>query len=903
MSPLSRQFAGVGVLIALVVLIANAWISYHSTVDLNDRDRWVDHTQTVITELLSTSGSASDSLSLLRAYFLSGNRDVLAPARQATQIAQRHAQRVVELTVDNARRNQNAQNLDKLVNALGTEIDAGLNLRMAGPLSADKVLAVFSQTTQTMSDLAALAKTMRDDEETLLRERSAAAAEIYRRSLATFSIATILAIAMVLSAYGLLIRDERATKKFTREQNRLAKYNRLLVESTGEGIYGVDLVGNCTFINTAGGRILGKDVNALCGQSMHELSHHHHADGSEYPADQCPIYKSFKTGVGCRVDDEVFFRADGSSFPVEYSAYPIINDGKIEGAVVTFSDITLRKHAEQELLRAKQEAEAAREQAEAANIAKSQFLANMSHELRTPLNAVIMYSELLQEEAEDQKIAGFIPDLDKIRSAGKHLLALVNGVLDLSKIEAGKMELYLETFDISSVLNDVVTTVQPMMSKRSNRLETDVPADIGSMHADLTKVRQVLFNLLSNASKFTENGVVRLAVRRLNTDPEQISFEIADNGIGMTKPQLEHLFQRFSQADASTTRKFGGTGLGLAITRKFCELMGGSVDVTSEAGKGSTFTVIMPARVSNAPTVAAAPKSNVTDIGGVSDGATTVLIIDDDPAVREVIARALAKESVRTIVASEGDEGLRLARQAKPDLIFLDVMMPRMDGWAVLTALKSDPNLADIPVVMLTIVNETEMGYTLGAVEYLTKPIDRDRLLSVVGKYRPEIGKSQVLIVEDDEPTRQVLRRSLVKQGWTVTDAPNGKLALQAIGKGAPPSLILLDLMMPEMDGFEFLSELRKDPHWQSIPVVVLTSKDLTSEERGWLTGKVERILQKGAFHRDALLHEVRRITAQYVPAARASTRENPEPSQPVTQAPLTQAASTQTPVIQTTES
>jgi CheY-like chemotaxis protein len=225
-------------------------------------------------------------------------------------------------------------------------------------------------------------------------------------------------------------------------------------------------------------------------------------------------------------------------------------------------------------------------------------------------------------------------------------------------------------------------------------------------------------------------------------------------------------------------------------------------------------------------------------------------------------------------------------------------MMPRMDGWAVLTALKADPTLADIPVVMLTIVNETEMGYTLGAVEYLTKPIDRDRLVSVVGKYRPEIGKGQVLIVEDDEPTRQVLRRSLVKQGWSVTDAPNGKLALQAIGKGAPPSLILLDLMMPEMDGFEFLSELRKDPHWQSIPVVVLTSKDLSGEERGWLTGKVERILEKGAFHRDALLHEIRKITAQYVPATRASARKNPEPAQPVTQTALTQA-----PVKQTIES
>jgi CheY-like chemotaxis protein len=233
---------------------------------------------------------------------------------------------------------------------------------------------------------------------------------------------------------------------------------------------------------------------------------------------------------------------------------------------------------------------------------------------------------------------------------------------------------------------------------------------------------------------------------------------------------------------------------------------------------------------------------------------------------------------VRTIVAADGDEGLRLARESKPDLIFLDVMMPRMDGWAVLTALKADPQLADIPVVMLTIVNETEMGYTLGAVEYLTKPIDRDRLTAVVGKYRPTLGQGEVLIVEDDDATRQVLRRSLVKQGWSATSAPNGRLALQAIGKGPAPSLILLDLMMPEMDGFEFLGELRKHSSWESIPVVVLTSKDLSGDERSWLTGKVERILQKGAFHRDALLHEIRNITAQYAPGVRASKRENPQP-------------------------
>jgi PAS domain S-box-containing protein len=872
MSVISRKFAAVGMVIALAVLVANAWITYHSTVDLNDRDRWVEHTQTVITELLGAKGAASDAISLLRGYFLSGDANVIASARAASQEAMDHASRVFDLTADNPQRHQNAQKLQNTIANLNMQLEAGLALRMGGEPSADKVLAVFGQTRQTMATLRQIVTDMQNDEDTLLSMRRDASSEIYHRTLVTFTLATILAIAMVLCSYGLLIHQERATKKFTREQNRLAKYNRLLVESTGEGIYGVDLNGITTFINSAGARTLGKEVKDLIGQSMHDISHHKHADGTPYPAAQCPIYRSFKTGVGCRIDNEVFWRADGTSFPVEYSAYPIINDGKIEGAVVTFSDITIRKRAEEELLRAKEEAEAA-------NIAKSQFLANMSHELRTPLNAVIMYSELLQEEAEDQKIQGFTPDLEKIRSAGKHLLALVNGVLDLSKIEAGKMELYLETFDIAAMLKDVALTVQPLVSKRSNRLILDVPEGTGSMYADLTKMRQILFNLLSNASKFTEQGTVTLAARRIE-ETNRITFSITDTGIGMTPQQLEKLFQRFSQADTSTTRRFGGTGLGLAISKRFCELMGGGVTVTSESGKGSTFIVELPARVPKPAPESAPVASNGHPISQATEGAATVLIIDDDPAVREVISRALAKESVRTIVAAEGDEGLRLARESKPDLIFLDVMMPRMDGWAVLTAIKADPALADTPVVMLTIVNEAEIGYTLGAVEYLTKPIDRDRLTAVVSKYRPKAGASQVLIVEDDDPTRQVLRRSLVKQGWSATDAPNGRLALQAVGNGAPPALILLDLMMPEMDGFEFLAELRKDPNWQSIPVVVLTSKDLTVQERTWLTGKVERILQKGAFHRDALLHEIRKITAQYVPTARASQRQNPEPIQ-----------------------
>ena len=339
-----------------------------------------------------------------------------------------------------------------------------------------------------------------------------------------------------------------------------------------------------------------------------------------------------------------------------------------------------------------------------------------------------------------------------------------------------------------------------------------------------------------------------------------IHFTVSDTGIGMTPEQIAKLFQAFTQADASTTRKYGGTGLGLAISKRFAEMMGGDITVTSEAGKGTTFTVKLPAVMHK---IELAPEPVATEI--VATGTATVLVVDDDVTVRDVVTRALTDDGIHVLTAADGEEGLRLARMRRPNLIFLDVMMPKMDGWAVLTALKGDRETAEIPVVMLTIMNETEMGYMLGAAEYLSKPIDRERLAAVMSKHRRPTGESQVLIVEDDPTTRDVLKRSLVKQGWDVAEAANGRQALERV-EVQEPALILLDLMMPEMNGFEFITELRENEKWQDIPVVVLTSKDLTIEERALLNGQVERIVEKGSYSRESLLREVRKIAANVVP-------------------------------------
>ena len=564
---------------------------------------------------------------------------------------------------------------------------------------------------------------------------------------------------------------------------------------------------------------------------------------------------------------------------VGFAGYPLLLEGRPVGVVGVYSpEPPLAKDALKALAtaadamalgvnrkRVERDLERAKEGAEEASRTKSLFLANMSHELRTPLNAILGYSEMLQEEAEDQGVPDFVPDLQKINGAGQHLLSLINDVLDISKIEAGKMELYVEEFDVAKLLDEVESTVAPLVEANGNVFRVGSSDNLGTMRSDLTKVRQCLYNLVSNAAKFTHEGTIALEVGRetmagvdSETPEEWMTFRVTDTGIGMTAEQILRLFQAFTQADASTTRRYGGTGLGLTITRRFCQMMGGDVTVSSVPGEGSAFTMkiraVAPA--TDGEEVAAETEAESSKTVPPVPG-TCVLVIDDDPIQRDLMLRFLRSEGFPAEAAEGGEEGLRLARRLRPLAITLDVMMPGMDGWSVLAALKADPEMRDTPVVMLTMVDDQRRGYAMGAVEYATKPVDRERLARILQRHACPTPPCTVLLVEDDEPTRSVTATMLRKDGWAVVEAEDGAEALKRV-EARVPDLVLLDLMMPKMDGFEFAEALRANEAWREVPVVVLTAMDLTDEERTRLNGQVQSVLQKSGQDIGKVLRQVR---------------------------------------------
>ncbi|WP_237480380.1 response regulator [Lichenibacterium dinghuense] len=615
-----------------------------------------------------------------------------------------------------------------------------------------------------------------------------------------------------------------------------------IFQQTGAGFAEVDADGRFLSVNGRFCAMAGRKAEELLRLRMRDIT---------FPDDrgvsEAALRSAASAGEPATVEKRLL-RPDGTTLWVANTKSAIAPVAGRRNVLVVAIDIAERKAAEQALADAKIAAEEA-------NLAKSTFIANMSHELRTPLSAIIGYSEMMLEEVEDGADgAELAADMRKIESNARHLLGLINDVLDLSKVESGKMEVYAERFDVAPMVEEVGSAVQSLIGKKHNTLRLELGPDLGAVETDLTKVRQMLLNLLSNAAKFTEDGTITLsASREGGAGPDgRLVFAVADTGLGMSEEQLAKLFQRFTQADSSTTRRFGGTGLGLSLTKAFSDMLGGTVAVASRPGRGTTFTLTLPATYA-APAPTQADADEPAEEG---EGRDLVLVIDDDADQRALMTRFLHREGFRARAASNGETGLELARSLRPRAILLDVMMPGLDGWSVLSALKADPDLADVPVVMVTFVDQRGVAQALGAADYVLKPVRWERFKAVMDRFRARDGG--VLVVDDDADTRARIRTLLERDGWAVTEAGNGRDALDLYPL-AKPAVVLLDLTMPVMDGFACLAALRARPDGADVPVVVLTALDLSREDRRRLAG-ASQILNKGDTSLRALVERLQRL-------------------------------------------
>jgi signal transduction histidine kinase/DNA-binding response OmpR family regulator len=490
-----------------------------------------------------------------------------------------------------------------------------------------------------------------------------------------------------------------------------------------------------------------------------------------------------------------------------------------------------------------------------ANRLKSQFLANMSHELRTPMNSIIGFSEILVDRLDgsiDPKHGSF---LRHILASGQHLLSIINDILDLSKIEAGKMEIYPERFPVRGVIESVCTVMRGMTRDHVPLFVVDIADDLPPLEADLAKFKQVLFNLLSNAVKFSPPQMpITISARHIgrSADDGTVTVSVRDEGIGIDPKHHEVIFEEFRQVDGTARREFGGTGLGLALVKKFIELQGGYVTVESAPGKGSIFSFTLPVR-SRAAVVSRAPETEAPQ-----QATERVLVVEDDAHAYELISSALGSAGYLAIRARHGDEALKLAAESRPVAVTLDLVLPGLDGWEVLKRLKSNPLTRDIPVVIISIVENRELGVALGADDYFVKPVDRERLLDRVRQLTRN-QRPRLLLIDDDRTVHALLDEQLARLGYTIDSAFTGESGVQT-AKETSPDLIILDLMMPGMSGFEVAGALKDAPETANIPIVVLTSKEISADDRRELQSKVTSFVQKGKSAREQLVTEIRRL-------------------------------------------
>jgi two-component system sensor histidine kinase/response regulator len=650
-----------------------------------------------------------------------------------------------------------------------------------------------------------------------------------------------------LTSANTRLADEVAERKHTEEALRQSgELVMLLLDATPESIYGIDAQGNCTFCNPSFLRLMGyQDSKELLGRNVHALIHHTRPDGSPYPVQDCHIYEAFRSGQGTHVDDEVFWRKDGTSFPAEYWSRPVHRGGKPVGTVVTFVDVTQRRQAEQTLRDAK-------EAAEAANQAKSTFLATMSHEIRTPMNGILGMTELVLDTdlTTEQR-----DSLGLVRLSAESLLTVINDVLDFSKIEAGKLEIESIPFDLRESLGETMKALGFRAHQKGLELIYEVQPDVAeAVLGDPGRIRQIVVNLVGNSIKFTERGEILLSVTQESESSEGVSlhFAVKDTGVGIPVDKQQRVFEAFSQADGTMARKYGGTGLGLTICTRLVGLMGGRIWVESQPGEGCTFHFTIRLPIQNGSSALPAPVEP-EDLRNLP-----VLIVDDNFTNRRVLKGMLNRWGMRPTAVEGGRAALQALEIAKSTgrsfpLILLDGQMPEMDGFALAEILQKDPERVKTAIMMLTSTGHAGDAVRcreLGISGYLVKPIRQGELLSSIRQIlqstlelkpvplvtrhtlREHQNRARILLAEDNAVNQTLAVRLLEKRGYVVSVAGDGQAAVTALENDCF-DLVLMDIQMPGMDGFEATSVIRKKEQGtgKHIPIVAMTAHALKGDQ------------------------------------------------------------------------
>jgi PAS domain S-box-containing protein len=836
-------------LLAVLIISVAATLLFRSIQELVHTRTMVDHTNLVIRTIDEILTNVEEGESRERGYVISGNRRFLAGSsnRDAIEGALKSLDTLVS---DNEEQHRDLPLLTDLAHRRLGRIDSVIGIRATGGFSAAASMISTGAGASMSDSIRALTDAMKGREFELLDHRSATERVTLRRT------AVVAATGILLAAllFGVAVVLIRRTLLALSASRRSAMQAEALLQSTSDGVYGIDHEGRVTFMNTSMAETLGFTAAEVIGRNAHDLLHHTTIKGSVYQVSDCPIYKALNQGEAVRLENEIIWRKDGTSMPVEYVVSPI-RGSRRPGVVVSFRDIADRQRVDAALREGKLAAESA-------NRAKSDFLARMSHELRTPLNSVIGFANVLLRNKGNNLRPQDLTYVERIQKNGVSLLGLINDILDLSKIEAGRVEIDREAVDLAPMIQDLTSQFETHVASKSIQLGATVPEHLAPIETDAGKLRQILSNLIANAIKFTERGEVRVVVTADGQRRPQ-TIAVSDTGIGIPAGRMEAIFDPFEQAEKSTTRKYGGTGLGLPISRSLCHLLGYDLTVSSRAGEGSTFVIdLRPSAADLAGSQDVQPTSDAAIASGeVILRDRLVLIIDDDADARTLIAHQVAALGGRSAGAATGVDGIRLAREMKPDLITLDLLLPGMDGREILGVLRVDDALSRIPVVVVSIVARDHGRNLAGAVTALSKPLDRNALTSAL---KHALGLGRVLVVDDDPDTRELLANYVFEAGAAeVRTASGGTAAARQLGE-FKPDLVVLDLMMPEGDGEVVLAAVaeRAEAGHQT-QVIIVTSKELSAGEIRRFELATLGVLRKGAALEAELRESLNRFAAQ----------------------------------------